>query len=151
MRYKQKVRLKNSDFKMVSAAFHDFTFVKFLTSLQPIKIIKWTGIKENDIAHFKIWFFGWKNLFVTHKNYKKTDFSLSFIDYAENSFPFGIVVWSHTHEVRDDGKSVCIIDNVTYKHKSKFLGILVYPIVVFPIFIRKISYRLFFYKNYFID
>ena len=149
MYYRQTVKLKNTDFKTVIAAFHDINFVKFLTSLQPVKIIKWTGIKDGDIAYFKIWFFGWKNLFVTHKEYKKTDSSLSFIDFAENSFPFGIITWNHTHEVRLENESVLIIDNVTFTHGNKFLGILVYPILIIPIIVRKFLYRLYFYRKLF--
>ena len=151
MFYRQKVKLKNIDFRKVTAAFHDFRFVKFLTYLQPVKIIKWTGIKDGDTAEFEVWFFGWKKLFVTHQNYKKTNCTLSFTDYADSSFPFGVAVWSHTHEVRIEAETICIVDDVKFTHKNRYLGILVYPILVAPIFIRKISYRLFFYKNYFID
>ena len=60
MIYKQNVILKKTDFDKVVKSFHSIKIVKFLTRFQPVKIINWSGIQNNDKAYFKLWFFGWK-------------------------------------------------------------------------------------------
>ena len=60
MLFKQKVHLKKINQYDVIESFHNRDFVDFLISFQPVKILKWTGIKNGESASFKFWFFGWK-------------------------------------------------------------------------------------------
>ena len=94
MFYNQKVKIKNTPFNKVVDSFHDLDFVKFLITLQPVKIIKWAGILDGDRAHFMFWFFGWKDFKVVHKNYTKaTKNFFCFTDYGQN-LPLGLIYWN---------------------------------------------------------
>lgn len=146
MNYKQNVKLKNINFEKVSEGFHDIKFVEFLTQSQPVKIIEWTGIQNGRNAHFKLWFFGWRNFKVSHEAYKKNNKMLYFIDRGID-LPFGLSSWEHQHIVEKEKDIVLVKDIVNYSHPSKFIGILLYPMLVFPIIIRKILYKLYFRKN----
>ena len=45
MKYGQKVIIRNIDYQKVRKAFESIRLVEFLTYLQPIKIIEWSGIE----------------------------------------------------------------------------------------------------------
>ena len=145
MKYTQKDKIKNLSFKKSISEFKNFEFVKYLTMYQPIKIIKWEGIKNEDIAFFKLWFFGWKNFKVKHSNYSKNKNEFLFVDYGID-LPFGLQSWQHEHKVIKKNSGVIIIDSLNIEHKNKILGILLFPILLFPILIRKILYILYFSK-----
>ena len=145
MKYKQNVKLKNVSFEKVSSGFHDIKLVKFLTQSQPVKIIEWSGIQNGNNAHFKLWFFGWKNFKVEHEAYQKKEDRLYFIDRGVD-LPLGIKSWKHQHIVERDNKKIVIKDIVNYSHSNRFVGYFLYPILIFPIVIRKILYKLYFLK-----
>ena len=143
MFYNQKVKIKNTTFNKVVDSFHDLDFVKFLITLQPVRIIKWAGILDGDRAHFMFWFFGWKDFKVVHKNYTKaTKNFFCFTDYGQ-VLPLGLIYWKHDHTVLCEDNEVYILDQVEYKHKN-FLGFVLYPFLIAPIFIIKILYKLYF-------
>jgi ligand-binding SRPBCC domain-containing protein len=147
MIYYQKVKIKNINFHDVVSSFHDLSFVKFLITFQPVKIIDWNGINNDDRAHFMFWFLGWKDFKVVHENYQKpTNTSFSFIDKGE-VLPLGLRYWKHKHSVLYENNEVYIIDDINFEHKNIF-GIFFYPILVAPIFLRKILYRLYFWYNF---
>ena len=147
MFYKQKVKIKNISFHEVVSSFHDLKFVKFLITLQPVKIISWNGIYNTDRAYFMFWLLGWKNFKVIHKDYQKpTDIYFSFVDKGE-VLPLGLIYWKHKHSVIYENNEIFIIDDINFKHKN-FLGIFLYPILIAPIFVRKILYRLYFKYNF---
>ena len=146
MNYKQNVKLKNINFEKVSEGFHNIKFVEFLTQSQPVKIIEWTGIQNGKKAHFKLWFFGWRNFKVSHEAYQKNNKILYFIDRGID-LPFGLSSWEHQHIVKKEKDTVLVKDIVNYSHPNKFIGIILYPMLVFPIIIRKILYKLYFIKN----
>ena len=146
MEYKQKVKIKNIDFEIVSKAFHSIDLVVFLTSFQPVKIVNWSGIESGVIAYFKLWFFGWKDFKVKHEEYKLSNKKLFFID-TGLKLPFGISFWKHIHIVEHHGKNTIIKDIVSYSHPNNFIGFLLFPMLMFPIIIRRLLYRLYFLKN----
>ncbi len=145
MRYNQIVKIDNASFKKAVNEFQNIGFVEFLTGFQPIKIMKWEGIKNNDEAFFKLWFFGWKNFKVKHINYKLNDEELSFIDYGI-SLPLGLKSWEHQHTLKNSSNGIIIIDSLKIKHSKNFIGIILYPMLVFPIILRKILYKIYFRK-----
>jgi len=145
MKYKQTVEIDNICFEKATNEFKNINFVKFLTKLQPIKIINWEGIKNNDEAFFKLWFFGWKNFKVKHINYKFNDKELTFIDYG-TELPFGLKSWEHQHTLKNSSNGIIIIDSLKIKHSKNFIGIILYPMLVFPIILRKILYKIYFRK-----
>ena len=100
MRYNQIVSLKNINFKIVSKSFREIKFVNFLISFQPVKIISWEGVENNKKAHFKLWFFGWKNFKVKHSDFSLSDETLTFTDKGE-VLPFGLTNWNHIHTVKE--------------------------------------------------
>ena len=146
MKYSQKVDIVNIDFDKVKSAFHQYSFIQFLTKLQPVKILSWEGIQTGKKAKFKFWFFYWHTLIVCHEEYLNTNLKLSFIDRGV-MLPMGIKSWNHLHVVIKHDNSVVIEDYFEFTHKNKHLEILMYPIMIMPIFIRKISYKLFFKKQ----
>ena len=146
MIYKQTVSLKNINLDQVCNTFHDRKFVNFLTSFQPIKIISWTGIEDDKIAFFKLWFLGWRDFKVKHSHYTKINDCLSFND-TGNVLPFGLTNWNHNHTVKKDKDNILIIDLLEVKHRNILLGYALFPMLIFPIFIRRILYPLYFYKN----
>ena len=95
MRYNQKVKIRNVDFKIVTKAFHAIEFVNFLTIFQPVKIISWKGIRDGEIAHFKLWLFGWKNFKVKHEGYRGDIDKLVVID-SVLDLPLGRSLIWHT-------------------------------------------------------
>ena len=50
MFYKQKVVIKNIEYVNVVSAFQNLKFIKFLIKWQPVKIVKWDGIYNNDMS-----------------------------------------------------------------------------------------------------
>ena len=80
MIYQQTVTIKNRNIEKVIDSFHKIDFIKFLISLQPVRIIKWDGIENGLTAHLKFWLLKWHSFIVIHKNYKRTSTSLSFVD-----------------------------------------------------------------------
>ena len=143
MQYSQKVKIKNVDFRIVSQSFHSIDLVRFLTNFQPVKIIKWSGIKNGKIAHFKLWFWGWRNFKVKHEGYNLSKKQLIFIDKGFD-LPLGIKSWEHKHIVEYDKDDTRIIDLVYFSHRNSYICYLLFPLLVFPIFIRKLLYKSFF-------
>ena len=145
MKYYQIVKINKTTFEEVVKAFSDINFIKFLTFIQPIKIIDWSGIKNKKIAFFKLWFLGWKNFKVIHSDYRLNKKQLSFIDQGVE-LPLGITDWNHKHIVKNNKTNILIIDSINIKHKNILIGYILFPILIFPIFIRKLLYKLYF-KN----
>ena len=145
MQYNQKVKVLDVNFDEVKLAFHQFSFIEYLTKFQPVRILKWEGIESGKKAHFKFWFLNWRKLSVCHDKYVNSDSKLSFVDKGI-VMPMGINYWNHTHIVRDNKDSVIIEDYFEFGHKNKIIEKLIYPVMVFPIFIRRLTYKLFFKK-----
>ena len=127
MFYEQKVLLKNIEVLKVINSFHDKSFVKFLITLQPVKIISWDGIEDGKEAVFKFWLFGWKTMKVVHKSYVNRDQYLSFEDKGIE-IPFGLSTWNHHHIVETQ--------------KNKFGGVSIFSYTVFkndPIYSKKMN------------
>ena len=116
MKYYQEVIIKNVTFGKIVSSFNNIKIVNFLTQLQPIQIIKWDGIEDGKVAHFKLWFFGWKDFEVIHSDYYLDENELSFIDNG-SVLPFGLTFWRHKHSVVNKNGYVTIIDSL------KFMGI----------------------------
>ena len=146
MIYNQKVKINDTTYQHVVSSFHNYKFVEFLIILQPVKIIEWNGIYNQDRAHFKFWFLGWKDFKVIHEKYHKpTDQYFSFIDKGE-ILPFGLKLWEHKHSVVYEKDNIYIIDNIKMEH-NYFWGRLLFPILITPIIIRKFLYKLYFRYN----
>ena len=143
MEYYQEVSIKNVTFDKIVSSFNNVKIVNFLTQLQPIQIIEWDGIEDGKVAHFKMWFFGWKNFKVIHSDYSLDKNELSFIDNGQ-VLPLGLKSWRHKHSVVNKNGYVKIIDHLQFNHNSFITGYLLYPLLVSPIFLRKLLYRLYF-------
>ena len=143
MRYNQRVIIKNIDYQKVRKAFHSIRLVRFLTYLQPIKIMEWSGIENGKTAYFKLWFFGWKDFKVMHENYQDNNNFLFFVDKGIK-LPLGISFWKHEHSVFKDKENTIIQDSLSFNHLNKYMGYLLFPILVFPIFIRRFLYKVYF-------
>ena len=143
MKYRQKVTIKDIDYLNVVSAFHDISFVKYLIQCQPVKLIFWDGIYNNNKAHFKFWFLVWHDFKVKHQLFSCDSDSLIFEDIGIE-LPMGMSSWKHKHIVKKNVNDIVIKDEIVFKHKSKFFGILLYPIFIFPILLRKILYNQYF-------
>ena len=135
MRYSQIVIIKNTNCEKVKAAFHSIRLVRFITYLQPIKIIEWSGIESGKTAYFKLWFFGWKDFKVIHENYQDNNNFLFFVDKGIK-LPLGISFWKHEHSIFKENENTIIQDSLSFNHNNKYIGYLLFPLLVFPIFIR---------------
>tara|TARA_B100001113_G_C20867165_1_gene516640 strand:- start:197 stop:631 length:435 start_codon:yes stop_codon:yes gene_type:complete len=144
LKYSHKVKIESVDFDDVKLAFHQYSFISFLTKLQPVKILSWDGIESGKKAKFKFWFFGWKYLTVCHEKYINTNSRLSFYDKGVD-LPMGIKFWSHFHAVRKSEGLVYIEDLFEYRHENKIIEKILYPIMIAPIIVRKITYKLYFW------
>ena len=118
----------------------------FLISFQPVKIIKWDGIENNLSAHLKFWLFKWHTFIVIHKNYKRNEDSLSFVDKGI-TLPLGITEWNHLHEVKYSNNKIVIRDSIKFKHRFYIFEFMLYPILISPIIMRKFLYKIYFKKN----
>jgi len=145
MIYKQVVAI-NSDFNFVKSSFRELNFLKHLIKWQPVKLVRWDGIENGDIAHLKIWFFGWKDFIVKHQFNKENDFILDFTD-LNVKLPLGLIFWNHNHKVSNSNNNIIITDHIKFKHKYKVVEFLLYLPMIFPILMRKISYKSYFKKN----
>tara|TARA_B100000131_G_scaffold68062_1_gene64394 strand:+ start:49 stop:504 length:456 start_codon:yes stop_codon:yes gene_type:complete len=143
MKYRQKVSLKNIDYLNVVTAFHNISFVQYLIQWQPVKLIFWDGIYNNNKAHFKFWFIVWHDFKVKHKLFN-CDSNMLFFEDTGTKLPLGLSDWKHKHIVKRNINDVLITDEVYFKHKSKILGFLLYPIFIFPILLRRILYNQYF-------
>ena len=146
MFYKQKVVIKNIEYLNVVSAFQNLKFIKFLIKWQPVKIVKWDGIYNNDKAHFKFWFFYWHDFKVKHNLYKFNKNQLSFEDQGVK-LPLGLKSWNHQHIVDKQDNCVIIRDRITFSHHYYFMSLILYPMLVFPILIRKFLYKKYFKKE----
>jgi ligand-binding SRPBCC domain-containing protein len=145
MKFYQKVKIKNTKFEDVINSFHDIKFIKFLTYLQPIKIINWDGIQNDKLAFFKLWFLGWKNFKVKHSNYKNNTDELSFTDRGIE-LPLGLKSWHHDHIIINNENEILIIDSLNIKHSNTLIGYIIFPFLILPIFIRFFLYKIYFRK-----
>ena len=145
MIYQQTVTIKNRNIEKVIDSFHKIDFIKFLISLQPVRIIKWDGIENDLTAHLKFWLLKWHSFIVIHKNYKRTNTSLSFVD-SGIALPMGIKEWNHLHEVKHLNDNIIIKDFIEFKHRFYILELLLYPILISPIVMRKFLYKIYFKK-----
>lgn len=143
MKYTQEVSIKKSTLNQIKKNFQEPTFIKFLIIGQPVKILKWEGIKNNMEAQFKIWLFKWHTMSVYHSDFESSNNSFQFKDHGK-ILPFGLISWLHIHRVYKKNDHIIIKDELNFKHKNNFLGIFIYPIMVFPIVIRKILYPVYF-------
>ena len=146
MLYKQIVNIKDRNIEKVIDSFHKRDFINFLISFQPVKIIKWDGIENNLSAHLKFWLFKWHSFIVIHKNYIRTDNSLSFIDKGI-TLPLGITEWNHLHKVEYSNNKIVISDSIEFKHRFYIFEFMLYPILISPIIMRKFLYKIYFKKN----
>ena len=140
MKYKQTVLIKKVSLNQANKTFNDIKFLKYLITLQPVKIIRWDGTYDGAKAHMKFWFFGWKDFIVQHNSNEKKQNCFSFKD-TGHTLPFGLTKWEHTHKVMKVNSDINIIDIIHFECKSKILGAFVYPVLISPIFIRKILYQ----------
>ena len=81
---------------------------------------------------------------VVHENYKVSRGYLQFEDIGDK-LPFGILNWKHKHIIKAHKEGALIIDEVWFEKDSKFLTIMLAPLMLFPVFIRKLTYRIWFY------
>ena len=146
MLYKQTVNIKDRNIEKVIDSFHKRDFINFLISFQPVKIIKWDGIENNLSAHLKFWLFKWHSIIVIHKNYMRTDNSLSFVDKG-TTLPLGITEWNHLHKVEYSNNKIVIGDSIEFKHRYYIFEFMLYPILISPIIMRKFLYKIYFKKN----
>ncbi len=146
MIYKQKVTIKNVQYLEVVSEFQNLKFIKFLIKWQPVKIIKWNGIYNNDKAHFKFWFLKWHNFKVVHQLYNFNEDQLSFEDKG-TKLPLGLKSWNHKHKVVRAVNSVIITDNISFSHNYYFMGFILYPILIFPILLRRLLYKKYFRRK----
>lgn len=146
MQYTQTVIINDIEFSKVISHFQNINFVKFLISFQPVRLIKWDGIMNNNKAHFQFWLFFWHDFEVKHSLINLSDSELIFKDIG-TKLPLGLIFWEHTHTIIQGNNSVCIKDDIKLNHNNMLLGFLLYPILVAPIFIRKILYKLYFNKR----
>ena len=51
MNYKQTVIIKNVSLSQANKTFNDIKFLKYLITLQPVKIIRWDGTYDGAKAH----------------------------------------------------------------------------------------------------
>ena len=144
MKYTQNVIL-NNDFSIVKNSFQDIKFLQYLIRWQPVKLISWDGIKNNDKAHLKIWFLGWKDFKVIHKFNEESDIILSFTDIG-NHLPLGLSHWEHHHIIKKKNTKVVVTDDLKFEHQYYLIGLLLYVPLIFPIFIRKFFYKIYFKK-----
>ena len=144
MPFKQKVHIKRTSPVDVIESFHRIDFVNFLISLQPVKIIKWTGIKNGESASFKFWFFGWKRMDVLHQNYTSKPDYLSFEDHGVG-LPFGLASWKHRHIIEKVQNGTLITDIISFDEGTLVKKFLIKPIMLFPIVTRRLSYKFWFY------
>ena len=84
---------------------------------------------------------------VCHENIN-TNSKLSFYDKGVD-LPMGIKFWNHFHSVSQSGDEVYIEDLFEYRHKSKIVEMMLYPVMIAPIVVRKVTYKLFL-SNYLI-
>ena len=146
MRYKQSVLVKNVSLTEAKKVFNDITFLKYLISFQPVKVIQWDGTFDGAFAHMRFWFFGWKDFMVMHSQNTSDEQSFSFKDIG-SVLPFGLTKWEHAHRVIKDGRNIRIIDDIEFASNSSSLNYLIFPILIAPIFIRKILYKTYNWSN----
>ena len=128
MNYKQTVIIKNVSLSQANKTFNDIKFLKYLITLQPVKIIRWDGTYDGAKAHMKFWFFGWKDFVVTHAENKQSDSSFSFKDLG-TVLPFGLTKWEHTHEIVREGEDIKIVDDIHFIGANRFIMFFVSPIL----------------------
>jgi len=145
MIYNQSVNIENRNIEEVINSFHRKDFIKFLISFQPVKIIKWDGIENNLSAHLKFWLFKWHTFIVIHKNYKRKEDSLSFVDKGI-TLPLGITEWNHLHEVKYSNNKIVIRDSIKFKHRFYIFEFMLYPVLISPIIMRRFLYKIYFKK-----
>lgn len=140
MRYIQKVEIGCSDMKKVKGEFNNILFLKHLTKLLPVKIIEWDGTYDGAKAHLAFWFFGWRDFIVNHRENIEDDVKFSFVDEGI-SLPFYLKSWRHIHGAYKERDLIIIKDEVNFTTDSKFLDLIIFPMLVMPIIIRKILYK----------
>ena len=140
MRYIQKVEIGCSDMKKVKGEFNNILFLKHLTKLLPVKIIEWDGTYDGAKAHLAFWFFGWRDFIVNHRENIEDDVKFSFVDEGI-SLPFYLKSWRHIHGAYKERDLIIIKDEVNFTTDSKFLDLILFPMLVMPIIIRKILYK----------
>ena len=140
MRYIQKVEIGCSDIKKVKGEFNNILFLKHLTKLLPVKIIEWDGTYDGAKAHLAFWFFGWRDFIVNHRENIEDDIKFSFVDEGI-SLPFYLKSWRHIHGAYKERDLIIIKDEVNFTTNSKFLDLILFPMLMMPIIIRKILYK----------
>ena len=140
MRYIQKVEIGCNDIKKVKGEFNNILFLKHLTKLLPVKIIEWDGTYDGAKAHLAFWLFGWRDFIVNHRENTEDDVKFSFVDEGI-SLPFYLKSWRHIHGAYKERDLIIIKDEVNFTTDSKFLDLILFPMLVMPIFIRKILYK----------
>ncbi|MAV70316.1 MAG: hypothetical protein CMG04_06080 [Candidatus Marinimicrobia bacterium] len=140
MRYIQKVKIDCSDIKKVKGEFNNILFLKHLTKLLPVKIIEWDGTYDGAKAHLAFWFFGWRDFIVNHRENIEDDIKFSFVDEGI-SLPFYLKSWRHIHGAYKERDLIIIKDEVNFTTNSKFLDLILFPMLMMPIIIRKILYK----------
>ena len=140
MRYIQKVEIGCNDIKKVKGEFNNILFLKHLTKLLPVKIIEWDGTYDGAKAHLAFWFFGWRDFIVNHRENTEDDVKFSFVDEGM-SLPFYLKSWRHIHGAYKERGLIIIKDEVNFTTDSKFLDLILFPMLVMPIIIRKILYK----------
>ena len=140
MEYIQKVEIDCNDIKEVKNEFNNLMFLKHLTKPLPLKIIEWDGTDDGAKAHLAVWFFGWKDFIVEHAENIENEIGFSFVDEG-TCLPFHLKNWRHKHGAYKTDQRIFIKDEVCFTTESKFLDIILFPILVLPIIIRKIFYK----------
>jgi ligand-binding SRPBCC domain-containing protein len=131
----------NQDFKVVFDGFNEELFQKLAPPYPQIKLIRFDGSKPGDRIEIEmetgIKTFLWTSLIVSEN---KTGSEAYFIDEGQ-VLPTPLKKWRHKHLVTASGSGAIIHDIIEYTTGSKFMDILLYPLMLLQFSYRKPIYK----------
>ena len=134
--------LINSPIDYVWALFDQDLLAKLSPPFPPISINRFDGCKKGDLVQLeiKLGFFSlyWDSEIT--EDFQGED-TIYFIDEGTR-IPLGITYWKHEHILKKtNAQQTAVIDQISYSTSSKFLDILLYPLLWGMIIYRKPFYQ----------
>lgn len=132
------------NYLQVKEGFDESLFTKLSPPFPPVKLLRFDGSKKGDVVTLELDFIVFKQKWTSLITEDLTDENEFYFVDKGTELPFFLKEWKHKHRIIKKGSGSIIRDEITFKAKPGFLGILLYPAMFLQFLYRKPIYKKYF-------
>lgn len=139
---KISIRTKvKQDFKRVFADFNRTLFLKLAPPFPKLKLLRFDGCRKGDLVEVELnTGIGKKRWTSLITDFRQNEYEIYFIDQGQE-LPSPLTFWKHKHVITKNGDNAIIRDLIEYSTGSRWLDLLLYPIMYAQFLYRRPIYK----------